>query len=93
VQTVTQRISNIKIDGVLDSSLLMQLIEDNGLSIFPQLILTERPDRACSWLLNGKIVILVDGSSLVIGSPQSFVEFFQSMEDQNVKWQVASFLR
>ncbi|MCA0149609.1 spore germination protein [Rossellomorea vietnamensis] len=93
VQTVTERISNIKIDGVLDSSLLMQLIEDNSLSIFPQLILTERPDRACSWLLNGKIVILVDGSSLVIGCPQSFVEFFQSMEDQNVKWQVASFLR
>ena len=93
VQTVTQRISNIKIDGVLDSSLLMQLIEDNDLSIFPQMILTERPDRACSWLLNGKVVILVDGSSLVIGCPQSFVEFFQSMEDQNVKWQVASFFR
>jgi Bacillus/Clostridium GerA spore germination protein len=93
VQTVKERISTITIDGVLDSSLLMQLIEDNGLSIFPQFILTERPDRACSWLLNGKVVILVDGSSLVIGCPQSFVEFFQSMEDQNVKWQVASFFR
>jgi hypothetical protein len=93
IQTLTQRITTIKIDGLLDSSHLMQLIEDNSLTIFPQMILTERPDRACSWLLIGKLVIVVDGSSLVIGCPQSFIEYFQSMEDQNVKWQVATFLR
>lgn len=93
VETVKQRINNISVDGVMDSSVLMQLIEDNSMSIFPLLVLTERPDRACSWLLNGKIIILVDGSSLVIGCPQSFIEYFQSMEDQNVKWQVASFFR
>ncbi|MCA1053975.1 spore germination protein [Rossellomorea aquimaris] len=93
VETVKQRIANITIDGVIDSSVLMQLIEDNSLTIFPVMVLTERPDRACSWLLNGKVVIIVDGSSLVIGCPQSFVEYFQSMEDRNVKWQVATFFR
>ncbi|WP_175987536.1 spore germination protein [Bacillus sp. Marseille-Q1617] len=93
VETVKQRISNISVDGIMDSSVLMQLIEDNSMSIFPLMVLTERPDRACSWLLNGKIIIIVDGSSLVIGCPQSFIEYFQSMEDQNVKWQVASFFR
>ncbi|MGR3763077.1 spore germination protein [Rossellomorea sp. NS-SX7] len=93
VETVKQRIANISVDGIMDSSVLMQLIEDNSMSILPLMVLTERPDRACSWLLNGKIIILVDGSSLVIGCPQSFIEYFQSMEDQNVKWQVASFFR
>jgi hypothetical protein len=93
VETVKQRIANISVDGIMDSSVLMQLIEDNSMSIFPLMVLTERPDRACSWLLNGKIIILVDGSSLVIGCPQTFIEYFQSMEDQNVKWQIASFFR
>jgi hypothetical protein len=88
-----ERIKKITTAGILDSSVLLQLIEDNSLSIFPQMVLTERPDRICSWLLMGKLVVLVDGSSLAIACPQSFLEFFQSMEDNNVNWQVASFLR
>jgi hypothetical protein len=93
VATVRQRISSIQIDGIIDSSYLAQLIEDSSLSIFPQMILTERPDRTSSWLLNGKIVVMVDGSTLAIVAPQSFIEFFQSMEDQNVRWHIATFLR
>ncbi|MDR7078319.1 hypothetical protein J2Y03_003369 [Neobacillus niacini] len=93
VGIVRKRIQNLKIDAILDSSQLAQLIEDNSLTIFPQLALTERPDRICDWLLKGKLAIIVDGSSLVIGSPQSFVEFFQTLEDSNVNWQIGSFLR
>ncbi|MDF2858526.1 MAG: sopre germination protein [Neobacillus sp.] len=93
VDLLRDRIKKINIDGILDSSVLLQLIEDNSLSIFPQMVLTERPDRICSWLLRGKLVVLVDGSSLAIACPQSFLEFFQSMEDYNINWQVASFLR
>lgn len=93
VGLLRERIQNINIDGILDSSVLLQLIEDNSLSIFPQMVLTERPDRICSWLLKGKLVVLVDGSSLAIACPQSFLEYFHSMEDINVNWQVATFLR
>jgi hypothetical protein len=88
-----ERIKSIDVDGILDSSNLVQLIEDNSFAIFPQLLLTERPDRACAWLLNGKMVVLVDGSVQVIGAPQTFIEFFQSMEDESVRWQIATFLR
>ncbi len=65
------------ITEIIDSSVLVQLIEDNSLSIFPQMVLTERPDRICSWLLIGKLVVLVDGSPLAIACPQSFLEYFQ----------------
>jgi hypothetical protein len=88
-----QRIKNIEIDNILDSSILVQMIEDNSFSIFPQMVLTERPDRICSWLLKGKLVVMVDGSPLAIACPQSILEYFQSMEDTNINWQVASFLR
>lgn len=93
VATLKQRVISLKIDSILDSSILAQLIEDNSLSIFPQMVLTERPDRTSAWLLNGKIAVLVDGSVQAIGCPQSFIEFFQSMEDQNVRWHISTFLR
>lgn len=93
VERLRERIKKINVDSVLDSSTLVQLIEDNSFAIFPQLLMTERPDRVCSWLLNGKMVVLVDGSVQAIGCPHTFIEFFQSMEDESVRWQIATFLR
>lgn len=37
--------------------------------------------------------ILVDGSSMAILCPYSFIEFFQSREDKNLRWPIATFLR
>lgn len=93
VNTLRQRISDLKTDSVLDSSILAQLIEDNSLSLFPQTLLTERPDKISSELLNGKLAVFVDGSPLGLACPYSFLEFFQSQEDQNLRWQIASFVR
>lgn len=93
VDRLRERIKNAKVDSVLDSSILVQFIEDNSFAIFPQMLMTERPDRACAWLLNGKMLVLVDGSVQVIGCPHTFIEFFQSMEDESVRWQIATFLR
>ncbi|PUB05083.1 spore germination protein [Paenisporosarcina sp. OV554] len=93
VNTLRQRITDVHVDSLLDSSVLVQMIDDNSLSPFPQMLLTERPDRFCDGLLNGKLGIIVDGSSMGILCPQSFIEFFQSREDQNLRWPIASFFR
>ena len=47
VNTLRQRISDLQIDALLDSAVLAELIDDNSLSPFPQMLLTERPDRFC----------------------------------------------
>ncbi|CAM3162617.1 spore germination protein [Filibacter tadaridae] len=93
INMLRQRITDIKIDSLLDSSILEQLIDDNSLSIFPQMLLTERPDKLCSELLNGKLGVIVDGSTMAIVAPHSFLEFFQSQEDINLRWQIATFAR
>ncbi|WP_212391399.1 spore germination protein [Sporosarcina beigongshangi] len=93
VNTLRQRITDLNVDSVVDSAILEQLINDNTLSIFPQMLLTERPDKLCAELLNGKLGVIVDGSSFAIVCPHSFVEFFQSQEDLNLRWQNASFVR
>lgn len=93
VNTVRQRITDLDISDLIDSSELVQLIDDSSLSIFPQMLLTERPDRFCEGLLSGKVGIVVNGSTMAILCPYTFVEFFQSREDQNLRWQISTFLR
>lgn len=93
VKTLRQRITDLNVDSVLDSAILEHLINDNTFSIFPQMLLTERPDKLCAELLNGKLGVIVDGSSFAIVCPHSFIEFFQSQEDLNLRWQIASFVR
>lgn len=93
VQTVTQRLSDLEIDQVNDSSYLTQLIQDNQNSPFPQLIDTERPDRIASSLGEGKVAILVDGAPHGLIAPTNLFEFFVAYEDYFLNWAVATFFR
>ncbi len=93
VNTVIQRIESIDFDMVIDSSYITQLIADNELSPFPQLLDTERPDRVASILAEGKIAILTEGSPLALIGPTTLVEFFSSFEDYFYSWYTASFIR
>ncbi|WP_313800871.1 spore germination protein [Cytobacillus sp.] len=93
VNTVVQRLSELQVDQINDSSYLTQLIQDNQNSPFPQLIDTERPDRIASVLGDGKIAILVDGAPHGLIGPTTFFEFFSAFEDYFLNWTVASFFR
>ncbi|WP_273852571.1 spore germination protein [Guptibacillus spartinae] len=93
VNTVKQRLEDIKVDQIVDSSVLMQLITDDRNSPFPQLIDTERPDRVTSVLCEGKVVVLSDGSPQALIGPTTLVEFFSAFEDYFVNWIVASSAR
>ncbi|EMT52022.1 spore germination protein [Brevibacillus borstelensis] len=81
VDEVEKRLHSIRIDGVLDSGDLEELLQDNPYSPFPQLLSTERPDIACSQLLEGRVVILVEGSPIAVVAPTTFYSFLQSPED------------
>lgn len=93
VNTVIQRISDIKINQIMDSSFITQLIQDNQNSPFPQLIDTERPDRIASVLGEGKVAILVDGAPHGLIGPTTIFEFFSAFEDYYLNWAIASFFR
>ncbi|WXB92439.1 spore germination protein [Bacillus sp. FJAT-52991] len=93
INTVIQRIQEIEYDQIPDSSFLMQMITDNKSSLFPQIVDTERPDRAASALSEGKIAILVDGSPHVLLAPTTLIEFFSAFEDYFYTWGIASVFR
>ncbi|MCM3091586.1 MULTISPECIES: spore germination protein [unclassified Cytobacillus] len=93
VSKVKERIDNIDFDEITDSSYIAQFISDNKNSPFPQVLDTERPDRAAAVLAEGKVVIAVDGSPHVLITPTTFSEFFSSFEDYFINWTIASFAR
>ncbi|MCL2528058.1 MAG: spore germination protein [Defluviitaleaceae bacterium] len=93
LEEVEHRLKDIDIDGIMDSGCVEQLIEENWLSPFPQLQLTERPDKAASSLLEGRIAIIVDTSPFVILAPVSLNCFFQASEDYYNRWHVMSIAR
>ncbi|NMB96237.1 MAG: spore germination protein [Clostridiaceae bacterium] len=93
VNEVKRRIASLDVDFIHGEGMLEQLIEDKPFLIFPQVLRTERPDRAASFLMNGKVLIVADGTPFVIAVPISFFHMIQTSEDANMKWQFATVLR
>ncbi|GAB6933014.1 spore germination protein [Calditerricola satsumensis] len=88
-----RRLDNIRIDGMLDSGYLEELIEDSSWSPFPQVQATERPDKVAAHLLEGKIAILVNGSPLALIVPAVFHQFYHAAEDYYERALIASLVR
>jgi spore germination protein KA/spore germination protein len=76
-----RRIEAAKSTEVLETSYIEELIQDSTYSPFPQFRVTERPDVAVASLLEGKIVVLVQGTGTMLVCPGLFVELMQSSED------------
>jgi spore germination protein KA len=93
VKEVEDRIKAIKIDAVLESGYIEQYIEDYKWSPFPQLQNTERPDKAVASILEGKVVIVVDGTPFVLIAPSVWNQFYQSPEDYYERFYIGTFIR
>ncbi len=57
------------------------LLNDQRYSLFPKMLLTERPDRIVYNLAGGKVILLVDGSPQSMIAPVVFFDFMTTMED------------
>jgi len=93
LSALKERIEKIDVDVILNTGELAELIEDNPYSLFPQFVLTERPDSAASQILQGRCVVVVDRSPSVLVAPVSFYSYFQSIDDYSTRWSIATFLR
>lgn len=89
----SRRINSIDIDYIEMPGFLQELIEDKKFSMFPKMLVTERPDRIRSYLMDGKVAILSEGSSDCLILPVSFWSFFQSPEDYQIGWLFGSAIR
>ncbi|UKS24501.1 spore germination protein [Paenibacillus sp. HWE-109] len=93
IDEVKARIQSIEIDVVLESGYIEELLTDNRYSIFPQLMTTERPDRATAMLAEGRVVILVDNTPFILIAPATSHEMIQAAEDYSQNFIVVTATR
>jgi spore germination protein KA/spore germination protein len=87
------RISNLKDKDVLETSYIEELLEDSTYSPFPQYRYTERPDVAVPALLDGKIIVMVQGTGSILICPALYLELFQSVEDYYQRTIISTMIR
>ncbi|WP_208403547.1 spore germination protein [Paenibacillus sp. BK720] len=75
------RLAKVQADLVQSAGQLQKCLIHNRFNLFPLFMTTERPDRVVKNLSEGKIVILIEGSSWALIGPATFFDFFKSMDD------------
>jgi len=93
VDEVKRRIEQIDIDMIQETGYIEQLIEDNFLSPFPQVLATERPDKVAGILMEGFVAVLVDNTPFVLIVPATLSMFLQTGEDYYERWIFSSMIR
>ncbi|WP_348620860.1 spore germination protein [Paenibacillus polymyxa] len=93
VEDVKKRLSDIKIDGVLETGYIEELIEDHPFSPFPQMEYTERPDTVTAQLLEGRFAIFVDGTPFALIGPVTMWQMMQASEDYYERFFISNMVR
>ncbi len=92
VAEASRRVERIHTEGALTSAVIEENIVDNYRSPFPQVISTERSDKFCMNILEGRVGLLVDGLPLGFLVPGTFSQFMKVPEDHSGHFIVASAL-
>lgn len=93
VDRMKQRLSEIDIDGFLSPSSVEEYVTGSRSTAFPLLQYTERTDRFCQGILDGRVGLLVDGIPLGYLAPVDIGYFMESPEDRGKDYISASAIR
>ena len=93
VRRMKQRLASIDIDGLLSPAAVEEYVTGSRATAFPLLQYTERPDRFCQGLLDGRVGLMVDGLPLAYLAPATLGYLMESMEDRSRDYISASCIR
>ena len=93
VTRMKERLANIDIDGFLSPSAVEEYVTGSRMTAFPLIQYTERPDRFCQGLLDGRVGLMVDGLPLAYLAPANLGYLMESMEDRSRDYISASCIR
>ncbi len=92
VGELRRRVEEIDIDAVLSTGNIEEYVLRQKRTVFPQMIMTERPDKFAMGLMEGRVGLLVDGLPMGFLMPANFSDFFRVPEDNSMHWTVATML-
>jgi len=93
VNEIAAKITGISIDFVKSAGQITDFIENSKWSLFPQMLYSERSDTTVSHLMEGRIVVLVDGNAFAIILPVTYFMFLQVSDDLISRWWNGTFFR
>lgn len=95
LEAVSQAIDSLRVTALTmgAKSLEELLLPRRWWTPLPSIQVTERPDVACSYLLEGHILVLTDNSPVVLILPCTVFQFTQSPEDYYNSPSVGSYFR
>ena len=93
VRKMENRLKQIDIDGMLSPASVEEYVTGSRKTAFPMLQYTERPDRFCQGLLDGRVGLLVDGLPLGYLAPVTIGYLMESPEDRSRDYISASCIR
>ena len=92
VEELEKRLEDIDIDALLATGNLEEYVVDSLDTAFPLAQSTERPDRFCYGLCQGRVGLLVEGLPLGYLVPGVLGDFLRAPQDRSENWLVASTL-
>ncbi|MBO1515286.1 spore germination protein [Metabacillus bambusae] len=93
VEEMRRRLKDIRIDAILESGYIEELVQDQTYTPFPTVYNSERPDVVAGNLLEGRIAVLVDGTPNTLILPTTFSQFFKAAEDYYQRFDFTVFMR
>ncbi len=93
VEEVLERLNSTDIDGVITAGSIEENIIDNKHTLFPLVAFTERTDKFCHNIIEGRVGLFIDGLPTAYIIPATLNMFYQAPEDYAQNYIVSSFLR
>lgn len=93
VKSVKQKLEKLNVDGVFTTAMIEQALSDNLFCPFPQVAISERPDKICKNLLQGRVAVIVDGIPLAFISPGTIGSLMATPEDYSSNFIFSSIVR
>ena len=93
VMRMKERLRQIRVDGLLSPAAVEEYVTGSRMTAFPLLQYTERTDKFCRGLLDGRVGLLVDGIPVGYLAPTDLMYLMESPEDRGRDFITASGVR
>lgn len=90
VARLEEKLDAVDIDGVEATGNIEEYLVSSARTPFPLMMYTQRPDRFCQGLLEGRVGLFADGIPLGWLVPGTIDQFFKTGQDRAYHWMVAS---
>ena len=89
---VAEKLADIDEDALVTTGELEEYLTAPRQTVFPRVLFTERPDRVCQGLLEGRVALVADGIPMGCVLPGDVSQFLKAPQDRSYHWLAASAL-